>query len=237
VTHYLLISLHDASPAFDKQIKVLLKELKKRKIYAITFFVTPNWEGKWNIRNHPNFVQTIKKYAKTSEISLHGYTHSSDAFGTNDKRLIDRQLNKAILSFKQAFRFSPKGFIAPVWKQSKTTTAILWKRKFFYTETFFHLRYASGRQYTGLPIGMESMSNAKVFKYDKISPVITKYYSRLYARLNTAHILRFSLHPREVDNGNVEAALKLLDVLITKGWKPITYSGLEQLHNADLYMH
>lgn len=220
---YILISIHDVTPFYEPQINKFLIELEKRNINNFTLLITPNWDGNFDVNEYPEFTKKLVELEdKGAELTLHGYDHKGDKFMYLDKTEAKERLDRARKLYKQAFNSRPKGFIPPMWKQSKATYELLKEQKFRYTETFGTLEYFSGNKYAGFPLGMESWSSNKY-------AFITKVFSNIYARLiwNRGGVVRYTIHPREVDNDNFEATLKLLDGFLERGWKPITYSELE----------
>lgn len=204
---------------------MFLLELEKRNIHNFTILVTPNFDQKNDISNSPSLVGKLKNIeAEGAELALHGYDHSK--FDVDEKNI-----KLALESYVNTFGSKPAGFFPPGWNLNEKTITSLQADGFHYTESKYKLTYFQGKEYTGLPIVMESYVSNRYLKYDKVTPVITRLFSKMYARLiwNRRGVVRYSLHPREVDNGNFEATLKLLDGFLERGWKPVTYSTLESI--------
>jgi len=230
---FILISIHDTNPYYQSQIYKFLDELEKRNISKFSILITPYWDETSNINKHPYFVNKLKsKETAGAELILHGYDHKGNKFIDLNKSQAEKRLNKALDSFQQAFNSTPNGFIPPMWKQSNDTYELLKEKNFRFTETFTELEFFSGRRFKGFPLGMESYSSNKYIKYDRITPLIAKIFSNVYARLiwNKGGVVRYFIHPREADNGNYNATLNLLDKFLEKGWIPITYSELEDIN-------
>lgn len=226
---YLLIGFHDVSPFFNTQIDKFLVEFERRCISNVTFFITPNWYEKNDIGKNRKFIQRFKFLEKNgAELALHGYSHHNDCWNNGNKKEITNLLNASTKIFQKAFNQKPKGFLPPMWRQNEITRDLLIKKGFIYSERFSCLEYFNKAKISGFPIGMESYSDYKHKKTEKITPVITKAFSNIYARLvwNRKGIIRYSIHPGEVDNGNFNSTLKLLDGFLKRGWKPMTYLAL-----------
>lgn|SRR3989338_1652416 len=228
---YLLISVHDVTPYYETELCKIFEELNKRKISRITPLITPNWNQEWNICEHQEFVKTIKKLEKRgAELALHGYDHNNELLRTQRHKDAEEMLNKSLKIFKKAFQKKPKGYIPPMWTQSKATYNLI-KNKFSYTESFTELEYfgkIARMKIKGFPIGMEG----RYSENERITPLIARALSNIYSRMiwNNPGVVRYSFHPRETKNGNFDATLKLLDEFLKREWKPITYSELDKLY-------
>lgn len=119
------IEIHDVSPKFQKELEVIFNELKDyNKIIA----VVPNWEGKWDIRKYPEFIDLVKK--QKGKIYQHGYTHSAklpllmkmlgweyigwEFNGLNEMECKEK-IKKGEKILIEAFGRKPEGFIPPLW--------------------------------------------------------------------------------------------------------------------------
>ncbi len=229
---YLLISVHDVTPFYEKELCRIFEELNKRKISKITLLITPNWNQEWNLNKYPGFVKKIKKIERRgAELALHGYDHDDEFSRTQKHEDAKKILKNSMRIFKKAFQIEPKGYIPPMWAQSKAMYSLV-KNKFNYTESFTELEYFNNNSNSikikGFPIGMEG----RYSENDKITPMITKTLSIVYSKIiwNNSGVVRYSIHPRETKNGNFDATLKLLDEFLKQRWKPMTYSGLNKLY-------
>ncbi|MBN1157328.1 DUF2334 domain-containing protein [Candidatus Woesearchaeota archaeon] len=224
----LLISVHDVTPLFDKELDSFYGELKKRKINKFTLFVTPNWEGKYPINKSPEFITKLLALRRNgAELALHGYHHDRKEFlNRNQQSMI---LGTSVDSFKSAFKLPPTGYLPVRWILTNSLKCLLRKNKFRYTESFTTLEYFSGRKFKGFPLGMESVVSNKYFKYDRTSHLFSRAFSQIYARFvwSKEGVVRYTIHPREKLNGNFNATLKLIDGFLERGWKPMTYSEIE----------
>jgi predicted deacetylase len=237
---YILISLHDVTPFYEKQTKILLKELDKRKIKKFSILVIPSMndefatlvaesDNKWNILKHKLFVKELLRYHKNgAELILHGLDHRDGRY-IHAPLQFENRLRAALHIFKKAFALPPKGYIPPRWFTNKSIDRIL-KKYFDYTEDFTKITFFDKNiVYKGFPLGMESLSHNKHVKYDKITPLLTRYFSKAYATTSHKHVIRYTLHTREAHNGNFQATLTLLDNMLRKGYVPVTYSELNRI--------
>lgn len=73
----LLVSVHDAAPAYLDELRWLLAELDAIGARPRSLLVIPCHRGQDDVRRHPKLVALLEEeVAKGSELVLHGYTHA-----------------------------------------------------------------------------------------------------------------------------------------------------------------
>src|SRR4051812_25206302 len=76
------VSIHDVSPAFDREIEDALAacaEACSGVGAKPALLVVPNFHGKWPLDRYPAFVDRLRELqAAGHEIILHGFFHASD---------------------------------------------------------------------------------------------------------------------------------------------------------------
>ena len=231
----LLISIHDASPFYGRQVQIILQELKKRKIKKVSIAIVPQVDERYDpfgkivttsslITKYPAFVKAIKRVERQgAQLLLHGLDHRDGRF-VNSARF-EQRIKTAIKNFTKAFGHKPAGYIPPLWRTSRRANKTLAKY-FTHSEDVFTIDMFGKKTWWGFPVCMDSWSSNRLFTHDVITSVIARWYSIIAARTRRDGVLRLSLHPREVDNGNLKHNLKLLDTLLNHGWKARTYSEL-----------
>jgi uncharacterized protein len=222
----ILISIHDVTPYYEKQIQTMLGSLDERNIKKYALLISPYFEGV-SLQKSPALILQLKRAERRgAELMLHGFEHKAKEFAgsKSETQLILENAEKAYLD---VFNTKPRGFIPACWNISTDGKQTLKENGYAFTETFDAIEFFSGTIIKGWPLGMESLSNNKLFKYDAVSHHLTRWFTQVHARLMKKEIVRFTLHPREVDTDNFKASLRLLDVLLADGWKPITYTELE----------
>lgn len=227
---YLLISVHDVSPFYEEPVNQLLDELEKREIHNFTILIVPNWDGQYDFNEDQQLVERLLNLQNEgTELALHGYDHHSFDLERAEASI---PLEQSLTLYQTAFGNKPRCFVPPRYSQNSEVVALLKETGFSCTESTYTLEYFSGQKYTSLPISMESFVNNKYLKYDFLTPFLTKTFSRIYARLvwNRGGVVRYTLHPREIEIGNLNATLELLDGFLARGWQPLTYSELEVLN-------
>jgi len=75
---YLVVSVHDVTPAFDSEVREIVDELRIQEVDKKNILVIPNYHNKYNILKSDRFsgwLHSLKE--KGDEIILHGYEHIS----------------------------------------------------------------------------------------------------------------------------------------------------------------
>ncbi len=217
---YVIVEVHDVSPVFNEELKIIFSELDKLNITKKTILVTPYLDNK-DINDYPEFIESIKKEKKEgAEIALHGYTHERNEFSKGYED-VKNNLEIAINSFHKAFDFYPKGFVPGYWKENKNTFKALNDLGFTYTTTFTKIIYFNDKKINSLATLM--VGSNKFFTF------ITKMYSIIYVRLNKK-ILRFTIHPGEIRMKTFDDNMNLLKKALDKGYKPVTYEELKTIN-------
>ncbi len=232
----LLISVHDISPKYLKEIIVIFNALKKLNIKDKEAFVVLNWDEKFDLSKDKELLNILKENFNLNQINLHGFNHYSKNKGLMEKIIFGEnhsyigeftnlnELNlrkifkKSILIFKKLFGRNPELFIPPRWKSSKKIRKISFENKMLFTEDSFHM--------------FNLIKNKKVFSFavcydfgdNKFLNKGSIIYNRAIISLSFLFNLplRFSLHPNDIKNGNFNYEIKLLNSLLKKGWKPYT---------------
>jgi predicted deacetylase len=68
-----LVCLHDATPAYERQTRVIFQELAPLLGDRLCVAVVPDWRGAWPLAEHPDYCRLVRESA--GELVLHGYFH------------------------------------------------------------------------------------------------------------------------------------------------------------------
>ncbi len=130
----LLVSLHDVTPAYAEEARLLWLLCRNRGVVP-ALFVVPDWHGRWPLAAHPAFVDWLRDCAQVgADIVLHGYRHDEwgsprhwrdeiRAWGRTRREgeflTLDTSRSLArIACGVDALRrlgLAPEGFVAPAW--------------------------------------------------------------------------------------------------------------------------
>lgn len=232
----IIISIHDISPIFKRELKTIFNYLDKMKIKEKEAFVILNWLGENHLENDKKFIREIKTAFSSEQINFHGMTHYSNTkskleqflfgkahaydgeFTKKSAKQIEQSFKSSFIIFKRIFNKYPKSFIAPRWENSEELLAICKKMKIDYAEAPFCL--------INLKEDKKKPSFVLCFDYgsNKLLNYLPRIYASVFVFLSSLFNLplRFSIHPNDVKNGNIEFEINLLKRLLKKGWKPIT---------------
>ena len=68
-----LVCIHDATPAYARETRIMIRDLAPLAGRRLSFGVVPNWYGKWPLWEHPDYCRLIQD--ASAELLLHGYYH------------------------------------------------------------------------------------------------------------------------------------------------------------------
>ncbi|MBP7708154.1 hypothetical protein KA107_00590 [Candidatus Pacearchaeota archaeon] len=238
-TKQVIISVHDITPAFEKELATIFRSLnklglgKKKEAYIVL-----NWQERYPLNTNKDFITWLRKEFTPERLNFHGVTHYSKEkslmdlilFGKdysyvgefNKKNSLNfkRSIKTGVALFKRIFKKSPTAFIPARWENSKSLMKICGDSKIIYTEDpLYLLNLKENKKVFSLPICFDYGQN-----------YLLNFFSRGYANFiiflsNLLSLpIRFSLHPNDVNNGNFKFAICLLEKLLEDGWNPVTNS-------------
>ena len=68
-----LVCIHDATPAYARETRVMIRDLAPFLGRRLSFGVVPNWHGEWPLAAHPDYCRLVRE--SSEELLLHGYCH------------------------------------------------------------------------------------------------------------------------------------------------------------------
>lgn len=136
----LLVSIHDVTPAHEKNV-LKLWDLCQRRGVTPALLVVPNWHGEWPLEQYPQFVQWVQAGAEQgAELILHGERHDESGlrrgpgdawrawgntareaeFLTLAEPVAQGRIAQGLARLRQA-GINPSGFVAPAWLAREAT--------------------------------------------------------------------------------------------------------------------
>jgi uncharacterized protein len=123
-----IVCIHDATPAFARETRLLLRDLAPLVGRRLSFGVVPDWHGAWPLGAHTDYCRLVSDSA--GELLLHGYQHRrqrgsglvswltarSDEMNGLDPEQTRRRLECGQRVFTEAFGEPARGFLAPAWQ-------------------------------------------------------------------------------------------------------------------------
>jgi uncharacterized protein len=222
-----VITIHDACPAFSKQIFRFTNELEKLHVKYNTALV-PFFNEKQDLPRFPRFVDRIK--STKGEIVLHGLYHENrrgfcDDFHTRTKAAAEEEI-RAGLEILQEIGIKSNVFIPPCWKLNLNSIVVLEKLGFRLVEIMEKYILLHSRTFKKILV-------PKVLNWDSYGNpeknIVTINRNRirfsLLTRENTPRLIRFALHPRDPHDA-LEDQKEMILQLKDKGYKILKYRDL-----------
>lgn len=123
-----LVCIHDATPAYARETRVMIRDLAPLLGRRLSCGVVPDWHGEWPLAAHPDYCRLLREASE--ELLLHGYSHRRRrgwgptalfAGGCDEMNGLDRDATRRTLErgqrvFSEVFREPARGFLAPAWQ-------------------------------------------------------------------------------------------------------------------------
>jgi peptidoglycan/xylan/chitin deacetylase (PgdA/CDA1 family) len=127
VRHF-LVCLHDATPAFARETRLIIRDLAPYVGRRFSIGVVPDWHGEWPLAAHRDYCRLVRDSA--DELLLHGYFHrrqrgwgptalfagNSDEMNGLDRHETRRTLERGQRVFADVFGEPARGFLPPAWQ-------------------------------------------------------------------------------------------------------------------------
>lgn len=215
----IVVTVHDITPYFYGECLTIFNKLDELGVHQRTLLITPNYAGKSPIDSDERFIVMMEtERKKGAELALHGFSHRNFEFYKKDYIEAKKSLQQGMGMFKNAFGFLPKGFVAPQWFQSKGSLKAVEELGFNYTAVLRTIKYFNGKKYKTFPLNFD-WGNSFLSKIIAAGNVFTASFRR-------KGLIRFAVHPMDIPNGVFDKEMKILEKLITDGWKPLSYENL-----------
>jgi hypothetical protein len=157
MTKPFLVCVHDATPAYARETRVIIRELTPLVGRRFSFAVVPDWHGEWPLAAHPEYCQLIRESAE--ELLLHGWRHQRrrgwgpvalfagpcDEMNGLDGEQTEHVLARAQQLFTDAFSAPARGFLAPAWQRGRVTPERAGRLGLDHIAGFFALQSRTGR--------------------------------------------------------------------------------------------
>ena len=153
-----LVCIHDATPAYARETRTIIRDLAPLVGRRISFAVVPDWHGQWPLAAHPDYCRLVHEHS--SELFLHGYFHrrrrgagpttwlteSGDEMNGLDRDETRHALEHGQRVFIEVFGKPARAFLAPAWRLGRVRLDLQGNRLGLqYVVGFFSLASASGR--------------------------------------------------------------------------------------------
>ena len=231
-----LVCIHDATPAYVRETRVMIRDLAPLVGRRLSFGVVPNWHGEWALTAHPDYCRMIRDGSE--ELLLHGYSHQrakgrgpitwlaerSDEMNGMDPDETRRTLERGQRVFTEILGEPARGFLAPAWQLGHVrlgTTLGLEQ-----ILGFFSLESREGRR---VPLATWSWDCGRWGWLGHVGHGI----GRLLHTVDRG-VPVLAIHPRDLERGYWPRILRLIRELFETGYAPSTVAGLLEASDHEI---
>ena len=223
-----LVCLHDATPAYERETRAMIRDLAPLVGRRFSCGVVPDWDGRWPLAAHGDYCALLRD--TSAELLLHGWQHrrrqgrgpvTMIAEGYDEMNGLDRDetrnvLERAQRDFAAAFGAPARGFLAPGWQRGHVRPGgaagledVL---------GYLSLESASGRQ---VPLATSTWDLGRWGWLGHLGHGAGALLRSLSERVPV-----LAIHPRDLGRGYWPAILRLTRNLLAARREPATTSEL-----------
>jgi hypothetical protein len=225
-----LVCIHDATPAYARETRAMIRDLAPLLGRRLSFAVVPNWHGAWPLSAHPDYCRLLQE--SSDELLLHGYSHRRQrgrgpltalVEGCDELNGLDAAQTRLTLErgqhlFAQAFGEPARGFLAPAWQRGRLRLANRSTPGLDYILGFFSLEVRDGR---AVPLATWTWDCGRWGWLGHLGHGIGWLSQRCGHGIPT-----LAIHPRDLARGFWPKILRLAGALLSAGYEPSTAAGL-----------
>jgi hypothetical protein len=225
-----LVCIHDATPAYASETRVMIRDLAPFLGRRLSFAVVPNWHGEWSLSSHPDYCRLIRDGSE--ELLLHGYFHrrhrgwgpttllteSSDEMNGLDADETRRTLERGQCVLAEAFGEPARTFLPPAWQLGHVRLAGGNTLGLQHVLGFFSLESRAGRR---VPLATWTWDCGCWGGLGYVGHGIGRLLQSLDCGVPT-----LAIHPRDLERGFWPKILRLTEELLEAGYEPSTPAAL-----------
>jgi hypothetical protein len=229
---HFLVCIHDATPAYARETRVMIRDLAPFLGRRFSFGVVPNWHGEWPLAAHPDYCRLIRDGSE--ELLLHGYLHqrqrgwgpatllagSGDEMNGLNPEETRRTLERGQRVFSDVFGEPARTFLAPAWQLGHVRLAEGNTLGLEHVLGFFSLESRTGRK---VPLATWTWDCGRWRWLGHLGHGIGRLSQSLDRGVPT-----LAIHPRDLERGFWPKIVRLTRELIDTGHEPNTPSALLQ---------
>jgi hypothetical protein len=221
-----LVCIHDATPAYDRETRVMIRDLAPMLGRRLSFGVVPDWNGEWPLAAHPDYCRLVRESGE--ELLLHGYFHrrqrgwgpatwlveGGDEMSGLDPEETRRTLERGQRVVTEVFGEPARGFIAPAWLRGHVRLGDGNSPGLEHVMGFFSLESAAGRK---VPLATWTWDCGRWGWLGHLGHGIGWLFHCLNRGVPT-----LAIHPRDLERGFWPRILRLTRELLEHGYEPST---------------
>jgi hypothetical protein len=225
-----LVCIHDATPAYARETRMMIRDLAPFLGRRLSFGVVPNWRGEWPLTAHPDYCRLVRETA--DELLLHGYVHQrqrgwgpttwlaerGDEMNGLDSSETRLTLERGQRVFTDVFGEPARAFLAPAWQLGRVRLDDGNSLGLERVLGFFSLESRAGRK---VPLATWSWDCGRLGCLGHVGHGIGWLLQSLDRGVPT-----LSIHPRDLGRSFWPKILRLTQELIEAGYEPTTPAGL-----------
>jgi hypothetical protein len=227
-----LVCIHDATPAYARETRVMIRDLAPLLGRRLSFGVVPDWNGGWPLAAYPDYCRLVQEASE--ELLLHGYFHQrhrgrgpttlltegSDEMNGLDAQETQRTLERGQRVLTDVFGEPARGFLAPGWQRGHVRPRDAKPQGLEHVLGFFSLESWAGRR---VPLSTWSWDCGRWAWLGHVGHGIGWLRQSLDRGVPT-----LAIHPRDLERGFWPSILQLTRDLLETGHEPSTPAGLLQ---------
>ena len=239
-----LVCIHDATPAYARETRVIIRDLAPILGRRLSFGVVPNWCGEWPLTTYPEYCRLIQDGSE--ELLLHGYFHqrqqgfgpitllteSRDEMNGLDREETRRTLERGQRVFTEAFGEPARTFLAPAWQPGHVRAAEGNTVGLQHLLGFFSLESRAGKK---ISLATWSWDCGRWGWLGHVGHGIgwlrqsRRWHSPLGLSLDR-RVPVLAIHPRDLERGFWPKVLRITEDLLENGYEPSTPARLLEAH-------
>jgi hypothetical protein len=232
-----LVCVHDATPAYARETRALLRDLAPLVGRRLALGVVPDWHGAWPLTAHRDYCRLVRESAE--ELLLHGYSHRRHrgrgptswlAEGSDEMHGLSADETRRTLArgqrvFTEVFGAPARGFLAPAWQRGHVRVERDDASGLEHVLGFFSLASASGRT---VPLATFTWDCGRWGWLGHMGDGIGCLTHALGRGVPT-----LAIHPRDLARGFWPRILRLTRALLAAGYEPTTTARLLEASDAQ----
>jgi hypothetical protein len=225
-----LVCIHDATPAYARETRLMLRDLAPLLGRRLSFAVVPDWHGEWPLGAHPEYCGLVRE--SSQELLLHGCFHrrrrgwgpvSLLVGGDDEMNGLSSSETRSALErgqrvFEDVFGEPARGFLAPAWQRGHTRLGHENAPHLDHVLGFFSLDSADGRS---IPLATWSWDCARWSWLGHVGHGVGWLLQSL-----DHGVPALAIHPRDLERGFWPRILRLVHELLEDGYEPTTPGAL-----------
>jgi hypothetical protein len=233
-----LVCIHDATPAFARETRVMLRDLAPLLGRRLSLGVVPNWCGQWHLTAYPEYCRLVRE--SSEELLLHGYFHrrqrgwgpttwlaeGSDEMNGLDPEDTRRTIERGQRVFTEVFGEPAQGFLAPAWQRGHVR---------LHNEDILGLEHVLGFFFLGSRAGRKVRLTTWTWDCGRWGWLghLGHGMGWLSQSLNRG-VPTLAIHPRDLDRGFWPKILRLTRELLETGFEPSTPAALLEASSVEV---